>query len=251
MNLLFGILAFIVAFAMRRYGVKISHISLFGIGPVLFTFHLRRWFGETPITIRLIPIAAFVKPADKNYADSLSYMQQLHIFAAGIAVNMIEAGLMYGILMFGWGTVTLLGCAIVLGYIAIGLFPRVAAFVSIPAGLYVIVKLAMVIIEQGNAAFVRQNGSVVAMSQDFVTYSVSFAEMGMLVYMLFSGLALLNSLPLLPFDGGRIVLATIQKLFPKGKIAQAAFMMVSVVCLLYLFGTAIGGDVVRVVDMFK
>src|SRR5919205_1067870 len=94
-----GVLLFVVsivvhelghAFAMRRYGVELDEICLLGVaGPVLLSFYLRKVFGETPLTIRMIPLGAFVRPTEEGAqtAGALPYLKFAHIMGAGIANN--------------------------------------------------------------------------------------------------------------------------------------------------------------------
>lgn len=76
------------AFAMRKHGIAMGEICLFGLGgKSIASFKVQKLFGDTLITIRpFIPIGAFVTPIGD--VSALEKGKQVDVFAAGIANNL-------------------------------------------------------------------------------------------------------------------------------------------------------------------
>ncbi len=82
------------ALLMKRYNVQMKEICLFGVGPKITQFYWRTIFGNTPLTVRLIPLGAFVRTEDGAIENLEFYEESEHIFAGGVAFNFLYASLL-------------------------------------------------------------------------------------------------------------------------------------------------------------
>ena len=75
------------AMAMKKYGVKMKHISLFGFGPKVITWKSK--FFDCTMGFGLIPFGAYVSPL--NDLDDLPKYEREYIYMAGVRNNFFIA----------------------------------------------------------------------------------------------------------------------------------------------------------------
>src|SRR5687768_12153616 len=86
------------AFAMRKYGLEIKEICLLGLGGSrLFSFRIKKLFGETPITVRAFIFGGFVMPTSfgSRRVYCIDYYKAGHIYGGGIAINFLFGALLF------------------------------------------------------------------------------------------------------------------------------------------------------------
>jgi membrane-associated protease RseP (regulator of RpoE activity) len=251
------------AFAMRRYGIKISEISLLGFGPTIFTFRLRRWFGDVPVRIKLIPLGAFVRPEDKDCEANLSFKQKVHVNGGGVIANVLFFGiiLLPALLL---DNVSLLPSCIISGIaITIGLFPRFTTHLILPIGILLLGLLIFsvshsdpknVVPHPKSLVDVHKNlvgngGSIVAIAQEVNEKSKNLAVTILFAALLSLGVGLTQALPIYPLDGGRIAYDVIEVLASKRKLPGEIFKKVSLCLFVYLIIISLGGDIARLMKI--
>ena len=248
------------AFAMRRYNVPIARISLFGFGPKLFTFRARKFFGDTPISICLIPLGAYVEPVFPHI-DLLSTKQQGHIYGGGVIASILYTGILMVIFSLITPDVILLRAGLVSGILLlIGLFPRITWRI-VPWIGFAILVLLLYMLYSSPAEFQKNNGSVVTIGQEMaktaaaipptITFIEKLSRMLEFVIALCLGVGVVQALPLIPLDGGRIVLAYLEKWFPNHwKLVEKIFTVITVIPFILLVISALTGDLLRIINMF-
>lgn len=191
------------AFAMRKYGIEIQEICLLGLGgPKLFSFRLRKLFGETPITVRAFIFGGFVKP---TYFGNLrvyciDYDKAGHIYGGGIAINFLLGAfllLTHSIIegRFDPGMTWMMA-----GLFALGILPRYTFRLYPILGLYLLVSIFNNLMSN-TANVVSSSSSVINLSRE----STSISEMLRLGGLISLFLGIINCIPILPSDGGKII----------------------------------------------
>lgn len=255
------------ALKMRKYGVEIKEISLLGFGKVLFEFRLPFWFGDTPIYIKRILLGASVEPTEKGQEQikALPYRAFADIYGAGIIANTAYIFLLFAFLgvagairNFGSNSETTLS---VLGIVAVlvvtaYLLWKGAHYVS--AYLFPIFSIAIFFL----VAYTILSISSFKEAQDAVGGPVGVVNIGTKVYDAYIGLAspimtagvvsfalgTTNLLPLIPLDGGHIILRIVRAVFPSRYGALEPYLQYSMVSLvLLLVGIALFSDISRIV----
>lgn len=205
------------ALVMRRYNVRIKEICLLGFGPTLLSFKIRRIWGETPITIRAVPLGAFVQPEDPGYMERLSYVHKSRINVAGIIANILFAAVLLSVSLLVAGVPLTTLWLLLAGLVVFALFLWFIPFVAVVAGIGFMGFLITELITDP-VAFQKSNGSVVtvvemAVEQNDAPEDVSFSDRLLKAFYfgfaMSLGLALFNILPLMPLDGGRVAVDTI------------------------------------------
>ncbi len=243
------------AFAMRKYGVKIQTISLFGLGPSIATFKLRRWFGDTPVHIKLIPIGAYVAPANNNYLEDLTYSQKIHIFGAGIIANILFAGILLAIWCLGIGktdptTLVLVGVTIL-----VGLFPKITSHFVLPVGFFLLFIIVWDIAMTTTGGFMgfhnqmmKDNGSIITIGHHIIKESTTFLRTVKFAAFISFAVGVTNALPLVPLDGGHIANALISRFSGRHTLPRTIYSIITSVLFFYLVFTAIGADIIKIVN---
>jgi len=213
------------AFAMKRNNVPIKKICLVGFGPKICEFRLTRWFGDTPIEIRAIPIGASVtmgKVGNKEIElTALPFRTAMEIFSAGIIANFASAfacliiptiykwyeigELMRGVL---WSLLLLTITFVLLKYQRwIALFIPLVGIAMFGIILYAIFfnNVPTTTVISGPIETVEVFHKMQAKKDGFID-AWKFASV------LSLALGLSNSLPFLPFDGGHTLNGWIQKI---------------------------------------
>jgi membrane-associated protease RseP (regulator of RpoE activity) len=195
------------AFAMRKYGIQIQEICLLGLGgSKLISFKIRKLFGETPITIRSFILGGFVAPTyfGRLRVYCLEYDKAGHIYGGGIAVN------------FLFGSFLLLTHSLIEGQIdtksvwttcillALGLLPRYTFRLYPILGLYILFGVFNDL-ASSSAATVSLTGRGVKSIRSIAMNSDSFSETLYLGGWISVALGIINCIPVLPADGGRII----------------------------------------------
>jgi membrane-associated protease RseP (regulator of RpoE activity) len=253
------------AFAMLRHGVKIKSICLLGFGPKILEFRLRRWFGDVPIEIRLLPIGAsvaaesgveeFAKLHNRPFLDRIEICGAgiinnaafaIFLFAASVTVHennfgewafvlprvLISAALIF--ILLKWQkwislTIPLVGLAM-LGFIIYLVTKNVMSISDTIAGPIETVKFVDKMSE-------KTNGIADAL---FLAGGISFA------------LAAGNCFPFFPFDGGLASDAWIQKLMGDARYKKSEnFISALLIIPGYLFMLIVlCGDIFKFISSF-
>lgn len=245
------------AYAMAKNGVAIGELCVFGVGPKLFTFRLRRWFGETPITIRMIPIMAFVRPVENDpIYKGLKFRKRTHIHGAGVIANILFAGLiMVSVGILNHSSAIIWWTAIIC--IIIGVFPRITSHLVLPIGIFIMVVLIHFIVSRPLQEFQKGSGSLVLVTQEMHKVSADDGKTPVNVRLarLFSFAALIslslgafNAMPLSVLDGGRIAQDILERAFKKHRrMAVSLFHVLTFLPFVALVLSALFGDLMRLI----
>ncbi len=256
------------ALAMRRYGVPITEISLLGFGPKLFSFKMKKLFGETPLSIRLIPLGAFVAPEEAS-VDKLTYKQKVKVYVAGIVANFLFASFLLfvvGILVSNLKPVYWLIPSSVL--LLAGIF-RLLPASSLLIGFALFSLMAYDVITDPKK-FQENNGSIVTIVAGIAKESkidgrdetvwipetnmraIDYAKAITFGAVLSVAIAVMNMLPLIPFDGGRIAMETLLLGVRKRRRPRTkqVFIYSSIAISLCLVVSALWADGEKIVEFF-
>lgn len=252
------------AIAMRRYGIQLDEVCLFGLGPKLFTFRWKKMFGETPVTIRLIPLGAFVRPSDMGgkRISRMSYSKNGHILGGGIVANILFGAILFltGFIISGgeltinhlsatWMVITIAGLFI------IGVFPRFSFHLVLPLGALLLFALTNSLIPtiadlfSGPATSNSPVGSIISITQSIHQNSKSLADTFIYAGFLSISVGLFNALPFYPLDGGQILVNLAERTFhSKRRFVRPAMQLLTALPLIMLAFWAIKGDVFKIIN---
>ncbi|PIR69519.1 MAG: hypothetical protein COU47_03030 [Candidatus Niyogibacteria bacterium CG10_big_fil_rev_8_21_14_0_10_46_36] len=240
------------AILMKRYSVTIKEICILGVGPKLFTFRWRRMFGDTPIHVRLLPIAAFVRLKYPEETENLGYAQREHIYSGGIAMNFLFAGvLIFFVCCFGafHGHFSLVLISIFFIVVALGgtlwFFPCIAGmcvlilgFISLGSLLYMVTVLSPTETIAGPIGI----GSYIAGIHSYTAAVVFSAVMS-------ANIGILNALPLGMLDGELITMSFLNRKFPTFMTRFGNMVYVFLFLgFLSIVALAFGSDTVRLLQ---
>ncbi len=246
------------AFAMRRMGIRIKEISLFGFGPRILSFRFERFFPGSEVTLRSIPLGAFVEARESSYRRfkrNSSFAEEAYISGAGPVAN-----LWFGAFLISAAIVTralegetlleihwvVLSFGFVLSVPF--LFFKVREWVSkaLPIlGVLVLVAFLSWIPNPGNL-YAEVGGPVMIVQ--------IFSGVSSLRDALFWGglvsldLALLNALPLGPLDGGGVTSSFLLKKLKAPGFYNGIFQFVGTALLLVLIGLVLFNDSRRILS---
>jgi membrane-associated protease RseP (regulator of RpoE activity) len=249
------------AFAMRRYNVPIKEISIFGMGKTVLTFKWRKFFGEVPIHIKLIPLGAYVRPENADYENTLTSSQQSHIYGAGVIANILFAGLLFGVAFLCTPNIySPVSVGVIVGVsLLMGVFPQLTWRIVPLTGIIFTIVIVKIVLANP-VEFQENSGSVVLITQEInknasLPLTIDFGERlsKTLTFAAIISLSLgvTQALPLYPLDGGRIALAYLGKWFPsRKKKVQTVFIVVTLVPFIALILSALTGDIVRLIKLF-
>lgn len=252
------------AIAMRRYGIQLDEVCLFGFGPKLFTFRWKKLFGETPVTIRLIPLGAFVRPSEigTKRISRMSYSKSGHILGGGIVANILFGAILFltGFIISG-GEITInhLSATWMIVTITvlflIGAFPRFSFYLVLPLGFFLLFVLtnsllpAIADLVSGPATSKSPVGSIVSIVQSIQQHTKSLADTFIYAGFLSVSVGLFNALPFYPLDGGQILVNLAEKIFPsKRRFVRPAMQLLTALPLITLAFWAIKGDVFKIIN---
>lgn len=186
------------AMAMRKYGVKINHISLFGFDPKLIKWHSK--YFDCTMGFSLLPIGAYVSHVE--YSKHQSEYQREIISMAGVKNNFYMALFAYILHCFvKEGNVNILGaCAVSLLLISLTIH-RVQRFLI----LYLLPILMILLIYWT----LKDNSFISSYEKGFVT-DINFVKDVKLnnfwkdLFIVNMVLGLLNMLPIIGLDGWQV-----------------------------------------------
>lgn len=226
--------------SMRRYGVKIEEICLFGMGPKICGFKLLRIFGDTLLTLRLLPIGAFVKPAEENYLEKLTFREKMHINVAGIAANFVFGGALclIAVVVFGNSNLKVVGVGTIVfvAGVLVWRFPIQAAYLLLVLGTAALMQILYekLTTPLSDAKDIGQGITLI--------FSPITSVRGALITAGFLNilLGILNVIPTLPADGGWIMSAISERYIPTfwkkyGENVQLASVLLFAAIMLWSF----------------
>lgn len=255
------------AFAMRRHGIKIRSICLLGLGPKILEFRLRRWFGDVPIEIRLIPVGAYVIPEPdvevSKRIQNIPFLHQIDIYGAGINNNIA-----FGIFLIAIAQIYRLyesnldqwplALLITLGSLAL-IFVLLKwqkwISLSIPIIGFAFIYLIFFLSSQertGNTDILIGPIETVKFFDEESKKMTSLAKVFMAAASVSFSLALGNCLPFLPFDGGHVANIWIQKLIGKLRYKKMGGLIRGLMLIpgLLLLVAILGKDLFRFISSF-
>ena len=232
------------ALLMLRYGVEMEEICLLGFGPKVCSFKMRWLFEDTPVTIRLIPLGAFVEK--KSDTMDMQGYEDRHIYSGGIAMNLLFAAalLLPMVLLAGLRApiVVVLELVLVGLGLAILFLPRAAGVIVLCVG---VASLASLVYALSTEPLTQSIGGPVAVF-------AGASKVDSLGRALFDGafisfsLALINAVPALPLDGGHICMSYIRQMLGlEDSSVEHVFMGLSVVCFGSIVSLAFASDVLK------
>lgn len=243
------------AFAMKRNGIGIKHISLLGFGTILYRFRWKKYFGKVPLSIKAIPLGASVEPQNSKALEGLPYRIGTQVFGAGVLAQLLFCSVFYIIGSAMQGTLLVGNNPYIIGtLLVLGLFPKYTCHLVMPMGMLFLSLLLYLILRSPSVAKVlNESGSVVMVAQEIHKHTTSLGEL--LVYASFVSIsiAVTNMLPLYPLDGGRIFAS----LFRSSRWSKStndmvggAVRFVTAIPLLILIYFALKGDILRIWNSF-
>jgi membrane-associated protease RseP (regulator of RpoE activity) len=220
------------AVQMKKYGVEMKEICLFGLGGYKIEFKTK-FFGDTPVTIRpLIPLGAFVRQKD----DSIKHLpksQQVDIYAGGVIVN-IYAGLA-GLILLTLLKGHFVSMAIVAGVLTAFIFGvryfKAATIVTVGVAFLSLVAYSL-FLDFGSVGGVVTIVKVIASKNSFLGAVNVAAAISL-------SLGLFNCTPLMGLDGEKIVSLYIPKR------VQVLYYILATGGILFILGLAIYNDIAQ------
>lgn len=234
------------AFAMKRNGVIMEEICIFGFGYKLFSFKLKSIFGNTPITIRAIPFGAFVTPNkfSLNRLKIGNLQGYVQIVAAGASANFIVGAICKLIVCIYDGILTPYDAVMINALLALGFLPKrlglLFPFIGIAFVSFAFMKSG------GFISFVNNVDSIVSLPKDVAKSSTNV--IGFISYLceISISVGLFNCIPLGTLDGGKILLCLSDNIFCRYKKQIAfSFNLITAFPLLALFLYSLGRDVLK------
>lgn len=246
--------------AMRKYGIRITRIG-FGIPlpglPPIFRWQSRKRYLGAEIKVNHLPLGAYVTPADDSRIDELPLRARLEIYGAGLLWNVLLAigCFMLFFLQPPWSKLArVLTVDAVFAVFGFALWRFRQAFFRLTPILCLVVVGFSIYSSISGAASISQGlgetfGGPVAVietgARGIKNLADSIVWLGSVSLMLF----LMNGLPFLPFDGGRIAEALLVK---RWSSFQPVLRTFGLIVTLGLFLLVIGSDLARLASyMFK
>lgn len=239
------------AFAMKRYGVSIKEISLFGIGPKIAKFQLKNFFGEAQVSIGLLPLGAYVKPSTYSSKKTicLSYSQQCHIYGAGVCANFLFSSLLLVCSYLIQGTpVSTNYWIITSASFLIGIFPRYSCHLVLPIGTAFLVLFLNMLIG-APLETLEKTGSIITVADTIKTESVDIVRTLQYGASLSFALGIFNAMPFYPLDGGKIFSCIAGNIAPEYKKNIWKIVgWVTGIPLLFLIFWSLKNDILRILS---
>lgn len=235
------------AIAMRKYGVEIKKA---GIGFPIKPYLTIRGFFSFPLTISPFLLGAYVEPTldGEEKIKSLPYRDRAVIFGVGVIANLLVALVMIGIFFINEGNIAnpllygFLAAGVVTGFALVKLARLLCGFVIPVIGLAALVltvysvAISNPLSQEETQALVGPIGIV-----GMILGSTTFEDILEISFVISIGIALVNMLPIFPFDGGRIAEAIMQKFF--GERVASVFKNFSYGLIILLIIVAFAGDI--------
>ena len=240
------------ALAMKKYGVGMKEICLLGMGPKLFQTK-SRFFGSTAITIRLLPVGAFVSH-EKSEEDTLTLSQKLEIYLGGVIGNarlgivaiLVLVAIRYSMgegfkmltIPLSPGKIEIPSYPLLLCFFAVCSFKKtILAIMPIIGGLGIYLLFHIVTSTQEPLGTVEGSMRLAEMTPDIISMIEFIIEAQVM-------LIILNIAPIPPLDGGHVLQALFLKRFPnKTDSIKVTFGLVSICAGLFLIYITFIGDV--------
>jgi regulator of sigma E protease len=179
--------------AAKSMGIPIARFSL-GLGPKLWGFKM----GETEYWLSMIPCGGYVMPAvkDEEAFDKVPLKRRILFFLSGPAANVLGAFLCLSLM-----NIVTLGCSVASAiYLPLEQIWRMA--LQIGAAIPLLFSQPEHL--SGMVGIIAAGGAHVGLS------SVKLLQFSVLLNV---NLAVFNLLPILPLDGGRIVMGLLRKIY--------------------------------------
>lgn len=243
--------------AMRRYGVAVKAVALFGI-PAKWLPRFRWKVGDEDWSVSpLLPIGAFVMPRQETNVAALPFWDQVHVYANGATANLAFTATLAGIgfsarIVEGGGDPVgaLLPtiCGVTLAAIVWKLQRYVPALFIAAAPFLAFLILKSIFSVSPPEALDAGAGGPVALGS-LLSKARHLSDALMLPALVSLNLAAFNLLPIPPLDGGQILLAATKKV--AGEKAAEALLIFGALGILALMVYALGLDVARIVKFLS
>ncbi|MFW0862324.1 MAG: site-2 protease family protein [Candidatus Komeilibacteria bacterium] len=260
----FGISAtvheFAHAYEMRKRGVKINSIGI-GVPVKWLTIKTYSKYFDCPVTFSPLVVMAYVKPEKSNIWEEISLKDNVVISGSGPWANYC-LGLVLGMILsilYGFFIPHLWMLLFALGMVLLA--KRFFSYVIMPVlailGLLAVIAMTGDAISADLAANSIGNGLKGAVDGGSATGDVfggpiaifnmtngtvnGFVDFLSLTMTLTLAIGLLNTLPLFPLDGGRIVGAYIKNISPT---INKAFENIGVILVVLLVVLSLGNDII-------
>jgi len=179
--------------AAKRLGIPIARFSV-GLGPKLWGFKL----GGTEYWLSMIPCGGYVLPAlkDEEAFDKIPLANRILFSLGGPAANILGA------------------------FVCLSLMNMVKIGVSVPSAIYLPLEQIWQMARQMGAAIPlvfsqpeNLSGIVGIVAAGGAHVGLNFVKLVQFSVLLNVNLAVFNLLPLLPLDGGKIVMGLLRKIY--------------------------------------
>ena len=197
--------------AMHKNGIKVNNLSIgVPIGPMIVIRHPKLCFG-IPVQISPFLIMGSVRPENPEEIDELSFDKQLEIYGGGIVMNcLFSIFLLLSITKKLWVAVSCL----ILGIVILKFRAKVCTYVLPLLSAFAVVIIPWLVMTA--AKMVPDAGQNSSLALQEIAEHVSDLRMAVLFASVSSVcMAVFNLVPLMPLDGGRLVLVYFKKWFPE------------------------------------
>jgi len=234
-------------YVMYRYGVEIAEAGI-GVGKGIIPHFYVRW-RNIPIKISVLLIGGYVMPSEQGNQQikALDYRKQSDIYGAGVYSNVIFCLLMGNLAFLIRPNVIFLGSYLMyFDFIIIPLllFRRTFCRYFVPVvGSVLLGYILYLMFVNGPTSAVGGPATIVKMSvvEAVADWRISLSDAFSRIATISLAIGLFNMIPLIPLDGGRIVLSWINAM-KKERMANA-FSAVGVFMFFALILLAITSDV--------
>lgn len=230
------------ALYMRKYGIPIKIISVGLPFPIKVKFSSKRIFDGATLQFTPFLLGAFVKVTDagERMIKELPYKQQADIYGAGPLANLLFSGFLMilyrvlksdvGFLQSLWSYKQLVTVVIlVILFLGREFFSR---YLMIPLGIAFSGMVAWSIFKAPMESVVGPVG-IVKIIREMAT---NVPEAILIALVISLSIGLMNTLPLMPLDGGRTFDVLIGKYLRSGTQSLYRGLTMSLLLLLFLFG---------------
>lgn len=230
------------ALAMLRNGIQIEEVGLgFPVWRIRgFKIRISGWFGGVQyVAFHPFLIGAYVRPVALGEAqiEALSYDKRCEIYGAGVWGNAIFALMLFAIRTGLAGGLIMAGAAVIL-ILFIYSQQRILSAYVLP-----VIGIATIGLFIYSMVFVSADVyGPIGIIQLAHTVSTDFSKTFLFAEFISINLALVNTLPLVPLDGGRIFELLIEKC---GSFVSGLYTKISIMLLIALFVWVFARDLMR------
>lgn len=237
---------------MRKYGIKVPEAGLGLPIPHLPSLSIR---VSPTFTFKIHPflIGAYVRPAEEERIEKLFYPEKAHIYGAGIIANFIMGFLMIMPWMIvkivkqpeTWAAnLPVLLVMMLLIFILWKFSGKISAYVFPFLGVVMTGYLVWSIISAGVGESLMGPIGLVTMAFGFT----SFYQVMMWGALISVGFAMMNLLPFLPLDGGRITTGFLEEKLNLNQGVKKAITAASTVFFLAIMVLVFSADIARLMS---